>query len=241
MWHLDGASDSTSQSDSTSARRSLALLDAAGVQPGVDGVAGKAAMFNVSDNHKGVYAYENSDGALTGLTNMTVEVWTKTTGAPSYNGYLFFCERDGATAYMVYQKKDTAKLTCDYYYDKDGTATYFWGDSTEIDENDWDHVAFRYDGSNGRTSVVLNGVAKTPKTPGCYGLMAGTGKFFLGNRANSWASNAFPGSIDEVRISSVARSDAWLAATRATIADNAAFTTYGAAKDNVRGTVLFFK
>lgn len=241
VWHLDGASDSTTQSDSTPARRSLALLDAAGVRPGVDGVAGKAAMFNVSDNHKGVYSYDNSDGALAGLTNMTVEVWTKTTGAPSYNGYLFFCERDGATAYMVYQKKDTAKLTCDYYYDKDGTATYFWGDSTEIDENDWDHVAFRYDGSNGRTSVVLNGVAKTPKTPGCYGLMAGTGKFFLGNRANSWASNAFPGSIDEVRISNVARSDAWLAATRATIADNAAFTTYGAASDNIHGTVLFFR
>lgn len=173
---------------------------------------------------------------------MTVEVWTKTTGAPSYNnGYLFFCERDGATAYTVYQKKDTATLTCDYYYDKDGTATYFWGDSTVVDENDWDHVAFRYDGSNGRTSVVLNGVAKTPKTPGCYGLMAGTGKFFLGNRANSWVSHAFPGSIDEVRISSVARSDAWLAATRATIADNAAFTTYGAASDNSQGTVVFFR
>ena len=242
VWHLDGASDSTTQSDSTPARRSLALLgDATGVLPGVDGAAGKAAMFNASDTHKGVYSYDNSDGALTGLTNMTVEAWTKTTGAPSYNnGYLFFCERGTATAYQVYQKKDTDTLTCDYYYDKDGTATYLWGDSTAIDENAWDYVAFRYDGSNGRTSLILNGVAKNPKTLGSYGLMAGTGKFYLGNRDSSRAY-AFPGSIDEVRISNVARSDAWLAATRATIADNATFTTYGPARDNVRATVLFFR
>lgn len=242
VWHLNAAAGETTQSDSTSAGRNLALAgESAGVAPGVAGVAGKAAAFNASDTHKGVYSYANSDGALTGFTNITVEAWTKTAGAPSYNnGYLLFCGRDSATAYQIYQKKDTFTLTTDYYIDKDGTATYCWGGSAALDGNAWDHVAFRYDGSNGTSSVVLNGAAGAPRAPGAYGLMAGAGAFYLGNRDGSRAY-AFPGSLDEVRISNVARSDAWLAATRATIADNAAFTTYGAASDNSQGTVVFFR
>ncbi len=243
VWHMNATADRTTQPDSTSARRDLVLAgEVSGVARGIEGVAGKAAAFNAGDTHKGAYSYANSDGALTGVANITVEAWTKTTGAPSYNnGYLLFCGRDSsATAYQIYQKKDTFTLTTDYYIDKDGTATYCWGGSAALDGNAWDHVAFRYDGMNGKSSVVLNGVAATRSSPGAYGLMAGSGAFYLGNRDNSRAY-AFPGSIDEVRISNVARSDAWLAATRATIADNAAFTTYGAASDNSQGTVVFFR
>ena len=72
---------------------------------------------------------------------------------------------------------------------------------------------------------------------------AGSGSFLLvgNNTADQWGTQVFPGCIDEVRISNVARSDAWVKATYDTIADNATFTRYGTAGDNVNGTVVLFK
>ena len=60
---------------------------------------------------------------------------------------------------------------------------------------------------------------------------------------NNWegGTTQFSGCIDEVRISNVARSADWVKASHDTIADHAVFTTYGAAVDNVQGTVLFFR
>ena len=50
---------------------------------------------------------------------------------------------------------------------------------------------------------------------------------------------AWPGKIDEVRISSVARSEAWLKATYDTVRNNGTFMAYGAARENSdRGMVI---
>ena len=67
-----------------------------------------------------------------------------------------------------------------------------------------------------------------------------SGTLCIGNRAAS-QSNPFPGCIDEVRISNVVRSDAWIKATYDTIADNATFTRYGVAGDNIKCTIILFQ
>ena len=53
----------------------------------------------------------------------------------------------------------------------------------------------------------------------------------------------FPGSLDEFRISNVARSAAWMNATYRTIADHDAFTEYSRVKDNNPNltTVIFYR
>ena len=64
------------------------------------------------------------------------------------------------------------------------------------------------------------------------------------NAPNSSYGNTpqvFNGSIDEFRISNVARSSDWVKATYDTIKNNATFTAYGAAREQVRGLRVMFK
>ena len=48
----------------------------------------------------------------------------------------------------------------------------------------------------------------------------------------------FPGALDELRISNVARSAEWVKATYDTIKNNTTFTIYGAARENTKGHFL---
>ena len=68
------------------------------------------------------------------------------------------------------------------------------------------------------------------------------GQFVVGNTFETrWGTSAYPGIIDEVRISNVARSADWVKATYDTIANNAAFTTYGEVIENSKGFVLIVR
>ena len=73
----------------------------------------------------------------------------------------------------------------------------------------------------------------------------GDDDLILGNagvNATSSGAYAWPGKIDEVRISSVARSEDWLKATYDTVKNNATFTTYGAVKMNgLKGLLIFVR
>ncbi len=51
----------------------------------------------------------------------------------------------------------------------------------------------------------------------------------------------FNGALDELRISNVTRSAAWVQATYDTIKNHATFTRYSSAKENSLGTILFFR
>ena len=67
--------------------------------------------------------------------------------------------------------------------------------------------------------VYLNGQA-IKRTTGSTGTMNSPGgNFYLGN-SGTWDASAFPGKLDEVRISNVARSDDWVRATYDTVMAN---------------------
>ena len=67
-----------------------------------------------------------------------------------------------------------------------------------------------------------------------------TGNLHLGNQFKSWSSS-FPGKLDEVRVSNVARSADWVKATYDTIANNSTFMTYGDARDQVKGFLIIVR
>ena len=67
-------------------------------------------------------------------------------------------------------------------------------------------------------------------------LLAGTATLKLGGGAYQ---NSFPGSIDEVRISNVARSADWVKASHDTVTESS-FAHYGAAKENGRKGIMIF-
>jgi hypothetical protein len=68
-------------------------------------------------------------------------------------------------------------------------------------------------------------------------VFAGTAPLYLGGGTGQ---NSFPGSIDEVRISSVVRSAAWLKTTHDCVADPS-FATYRKARNNTKGLIVFIR
>lgn len=84
--------------------------------------------------------------------------------------------------------------------------------------SDLNEVALYYDGipSNQGTG---SGPINTTTNELCFGALAGY--------HNNDSTYNFPGNIDEVRISNVARSSAWLQAEYLTVASNSNFATYG--------------
>lgn len=97
----------------------------------------------------------------------------------------------------------------------------FWvGNSSSLStgaltQGEWQNIVARYDKSNTQQSLFVNNVDKGPNsvdvsdTFGSY--------FYLGNRGKSGSLGAnsrnYGGSVDELRVSSTARSDSWLKAT----------------------------
>jgi hypothetical protein len=97
----------------------------------------------------------------------------------------------------------------------------FWVGNTSslstgaLTQGEWQYVVARYDKTNTQQSLLIDAVEQGPNsvdvsdTFGSY--------FYLGNRGKSGGSGAdtrnYGGTVDELRISSVARSDAWIKAT----------------------------
>ncbi len=246
VWHMDAASDSLSQPDATANNRTVTLPSdyADNVNPGVVGIVGAAADFGHRADGKGNYGRSNADGSFDGLTTATFEFWTKQEVTPTNNNsYVIYCGQANPTvnAYSLYQQKGGS--TAGAYYNEAGT--YIWGGSAKTPLNEWNHHAFRYDGINGKTSYIQNNVSKydEPK-PDANGhtINAVKKQFCIGSFTTYFTDNAnYVGLLDEVRISNVARSDAWILATHDTIAENATFTRYGRAGDNVECTVVLFR
>ena len=63
----------------------------------------------------------------------------------------------------------------------------------------------------------------------------------MGGGGTGGTARVFPGSIDEVRISTVARSADWVKASHNTVTESS-FATYGSARENVAtGMFLIFR
>ena len=148
------------------------------------------------------------------------------------------------TAYTLAQASN-GNIGIAYYSDVGGTATYVWGGSAAAPLNQWNHHAFRYDGIDGKTSYIQNNVSKWDSASSSvngHSIFAVEKEFCIGSFTTHYTANAnYVGLLDEVRISSVARSDAWVKATHDTIADNATFTRYGKVGDNTAAAVIIFR
>lgn len=235
VWHMNAAGGETTQADST-ANGLDAIVPAAiadGVEAGVAGTVGTAAAFDKRADHNGGYAVPDTSNLLHGQETMTWEVWAKQASYAAHNAYLFRMYPYAAgesDAYKIYEWANAGRPVA--YPLLDGASepiTYWPGDALIPPLNQWNHLVWRYDGKAGTKAVILNG-----NTSGKYSGTAAKGTVLtlsngggvtVGNFTVQGSANAFPGLLDEIRISSVARSDDWIAATYATIHDEG-FATY---------------
>ena len=219
VWHL--GESGLPLRESSLASTDFTKQNGSGIQYASSGIVGGSVDFGASGNSRMVTAHDCD--ALDGFTNCTVEAWTYQT---SHTTAAILSKRYSASKNLSYFLYDNGSKTQFNVATTDSTS----GNSAQITPtlNQWTHQAYTF------TAGTIRGYqdgAKvgSDKTLSFSTINASDGYLHLGNFSRQNYYNAdtrnFPGKIDEVRISKVARSADWLQATHDTIA-NANFATY---------------
>ena len=203
------------------------------------GVAGGKAVSFDNDYIGNTNAREQAadDPDLRGLTDFTVECWTYQTK---------YCASGDATivgAFMnwkIYQ--ESAGAVRFRWMKSDGT-TSFSAKLSPSALNEWTHSALVRnftDESTANNTIYLNGGSAITQTE--YDAEAtGTGAEVTHSLGTADGKYTFPGSIDEVRVSTVARSADWVKASHDTVTESS-FATYGSARENVdKGMIIILR
>ena len=194
------------------------------VVPEQPGVLGNAVAFGRGDMY-GALSTTNDTVLLGGAGSFTVELWAfqdHHDPAATSSEAVLFEEFDGA---LAWGRKDAVEIA-EQSGGKIVTKGVFagvdpewkvvvpeWAGSYLPPRNEWNHFAFAYDSSS-RGINVQNGTVVLSKTASGWGsLVSNPGRqIFVGN-STAASIDSWRGNIDEVRISSVARSVDWLKAS----------------------------
>ena len=260
VWHL-GAEGSSDQPDSVEGGNSFVLNStyADGVLAGTNGVAGLAAAFHQNADGTGAYFIADSAGKYSGFDKFTVEYWTyqddHDVGSLTTNARVL-CKQDtqnsNHAAWSVYEAANNGKMSLTFKV-KDNTDVQYvspHNTATKPARAAWNYSVSIYDGTEAGVSGVdttnnraayLNGnrLAITSTASLQNKMVTSDKTLYLGNKS-AGGKESYRGIIDEVRLSTVTRSAAWVKATYDTIANNAAFVAYGAVRQNNKGGLMVF-
>ena len=241
LWESSGVSTPFNVSSSTTPTPAL----------GVAGKIGGAVDFTTGNTNVRLSADDDPD--LDGFTDMTIEVWTCQDGPStnatggSMNAYLLAkrVKNNEDAAYALYSNSTPNDATKHgrniFMVSTTGTGwAYVMTSGQNMIPNwgEWNHQAFVRDATNSKGYGYLDGTVKNGGNTGTAALFDSTSKLHLGN--SQAGGTPFNGMVDELRISRVVRSQAWLKASHDTVAERN-FATYGTAAENHRGTIVFFR
>ena len=153
------------------------------------GIIGNAQHFNIGT---GVNCGDSIFNYPDGANNSTTEAWFKSKKVNS-TILAWGKEQRKGKIMMNYKSPPHIAIQC-YFADVEG--------KTKININNWTHVAHRY--TKGDSRVYINGILDGRSTP-----LLDIPKP-VGMRMGGWNEYDFVGELDEVRISSVPRSDEWI-------------------------------
>ena len=220
VWHM--GEGSLPLADSTGDSRDVTSSDGTGVSFGARGVAGRAVDFGAASSSRCVNA--DNHPALDGMEALTIEVWTRQDAHAQNAGILSKRVAYGNQAsFYLYDNGSSTSLNLS----SDGSSASSVGVNLAPILSQWNHQAYTIDATAAENNVrgYLNGAPKGTNTVSLAGgVFAGSAELHFGNLQSGNAAN-FPGRIDEVRISKVVRSEAWIKATHDSVA-NASFARY---------------
>ena len=196
------------------------------------GIVGSSVAFDkgTDGDHKGgLFAYDTEQTRMDGFAVATLEFWSferesiPTNGNPRY----LVSKYTGSTtfAYMITEQARDHRYASQLRRVDESNFSVNPNTAGVRKINEWTHSVYVYDSENKHGYAYVNGADRTNGTyapdktvrtidiPLC-----------LGNR-DSNSAYAFPGSFDELRLSSVARSAAWVKATYDTV-KNESFAYY---------------
>ena len=195
-WHL-GETGGTNFSDAT-------LHGVTGISENwtstadTAGIIGRAQKFDSVSHH-----YITMGPGKTGITGnvpRSIEAWIKGNQSVSWNGIVGYMPNN-ATANTWFELEENASNPTDYCVDFYGTD---YTSTTPTNDQAWHHVVGTYDGTTGR--FYVDGVLKANGAP--TSTQSTIDSFLIAWRQNG--GSYFKGVIDEVRLSSTARSADWV-------------------------------
>ena len=215
---LDTIRDSTGANDGVPQGSMNAANQKAGIAGGAldfDGVDDYIALG--TGNH--VPAFDVGPGM-----ERTVEAWLRTSGGgvrpvvgqeASCSGWALTMLDDGTLQGSLFLDQNGFCPATHVYVPESPEATY--------DDDQWHHVALVLDRPGATMHLHIDGVRVTTQE-GIDNVISGSG-YYDRIGGNYTGAQGFKGVLDEVRISTVARSDAWIAAQYASMRDM--FVSYG--------------
>ena len=197
--------------DSTSNARNLTN---SGAVAGIGKFSGGAVVGDSGDDMI-------TDSYAVGATTITAEVWVKATTFDQ-DGQIFLRSNEDWQA----------------FFNAADDSFYWWGDNqvgytrslTGLTNNAWNHIAVSITGTSGK--IYYNGGAPTTGTTGA----ATNGITTLKLGEYTAGSYNFNGTMDEVRVSSVVRSDDWIATEYNNQSSPNTFYSYGGEGIEIRSS-----
>ena len=255
VWHMNG--DATAILDSSSGGATLKEhSDNAGKNLyGQEGIVGTAVEFDNAGDHKGGLETRDVSFSLAGSSAFTIEVWAKQdvydpdeNPLDRYMAYMAEAQysspwvtpwswrdiktgsgKNGKTCFTIFDGSLKADGTADAKYLQNNNRTPPW--------KQWNYQVLRYNGS--QYVHKLNTEQLATASYNSITNVSGTA-FYVGNTARS-GKDAYSGKLDEVRISSVSRSDDWIKATYDSIRNTKTFVSYGTAKKQEKGLLILIR
>ena len=222
VWHLGESAlplkESTGISTPFSSKNNTVLF-------GQGGAIGGSVDFSSGTSNNYLAAADDSD--LDGFDDFTVEMWTYQEAYRTDSNYAaLIAKRDGAyngESFFAYQNNSGNRYpTFAFNTNSTSSARTTLAATARPEVGAWTHNAFTRNAGTGALAWYLDGVSKGTGSAHKATIYDGSTTLKLGGGGGQ---QSFPGRIDEVRISKVARSAAWVKATHDTIADDN-FATY---------------
>ncbi len=243
VWHLGESALPLKESSGVSSPFSFSYNSKETL--GAVGAVGGAVDFTTGDANSRLRADDDDD--LDGFTDCTFEVWSKQDAEPTRLSGIVVKRKSSSAdfAYYIYNNYTSSSSTLGrniFIVTTNGsTSSYALGSSNNMVPvwGEWCHQAFVRDASGTQKAYgYVNGTTKKTGNAQSGAIHASAEPLYLGNSNGGTA--AFVGLIDELRISNVARSAAWIKASHDTVAVSD-FATYGPARENFRCMILLFR
>ena len=241
VWHLNESAAPLAESSGISTPFKVPVNVTDRTTYAANGVAGSKSVSFYNDGYtSGIYRRleADDDPDLRGLTNFTVECWTYQTVYRDDNAATILGAKDN---WKISQSKTTGFMAARWL--RDASTTVFGPESSSAPaQNEWTHSTFvRNYTSDSKADCkwYLNGAENylwRENNPQA----TGNGSAVTISLGGGDSIRVFPGSIDEARVSNVARSADWVKATHDTVTEPS-FAKYGAAIENKTGIIIFVR
>ena len=219
VWHMEEIGVPLEESSGVSGS---ITTDSTGGKAVYGSVGAIGNAVDLSSTGWGHWLSAEDNDAFDGFTDFTLEMWTKQNSwrtGNNNNSVLMAKRASGALSYYWYLNRaneldgpDAALLSTN------GTGTiYLTGNRIKTEADVWTHQAFVRNTAANKCLMYIGANTYSAGSQGTEPIFAGDGPLYIGGWTGAYA---FPGQIDEVRISRVARSADWIKATRDCVTDD---------------------